>query len=84
MQHGLWDDVISQILEDGSGHLWFGSNRGIFRAAKRELNDVIEGRLLTLNSLVFGKGEGMENLECTGGFCPAGARHVTADCGFRP
>jgi ligand-binding sensor domain-containing protein/signal transduction histidine kinase len=74
MQHGLWDDVISQILEDGSGHLWFGSNRGVFRVAKSELDDVIGGRLLTLNSLVFGKGEGMENLECTGGFCPAGLR----------
>lgn len=73
-QHGLWDDVISQILEDGNGHLWFGSNRGIFRVGKNELNDVIEGRRLRLNPLVFGKGEGMENLECTGGFCPAGLR----------
>jgi signal transduction histidine kinase/streptogramin lyase len=73
-QNGLWDDVISQILEDDDGHLWFGSNRGIFRVSKSELNDVIQGRLLTLNSMVFGKGEGLINLECTGGFCPAGLR----------
>ena len=73
-QQGLWDDVISQILEDGSGNLWFGSNRGIFCVSKSELNDVIEGRQMALNPRTFGKGEGMENLECTGGFCPAGLR----------
>ena len=73
-QQGLWDDVISQILEDDKGHLWFGSNRGIFRVSKNELNDVVEKRLLRLNPMVFGKGEGLENLECTGGFCPAGLR----------
>jgi ligand-binding sensor domain-containing protein/signal transduction histidine kinase len=73
-QQGLWDDVISQILEDNSGHLWFGSNRGIFRVSKDELNAVAERHLLTVNCLVFGREEGMENLECTGGFCPAGLR----------
>ena len=73
-QQGLWDDVISQILEDDSGHLWFGSNRGIFRVRKDELNAVAEQRLSAVNSLVFGKGEGLENLECTSGCCPAGLR----------
>jgi ligand-binding sensor domain-containing protein/signal transduction histidine kinase len=73
-QQGLWDDVISQILEDDSGHLWFGSNRGIFRIRKDELNAVAEHRSSVVNSLVFGKGEGLENLECTSGCCPAGLR----------
>jgi ligand-binding sensor domain-containing protein/signal transduction histidine kinase len=73
-QQGLWDEVISQILEDAEGQLWFGSNRGIFRQSKRELDDVMEGRKQTLNPQTFGKGEGLENLECTGGFSPAGLR----------
>jgi ligand-binding sensor domain-containing protein/signal transduction histidine kinase len=73
-QQGLWDDVISQILEDDSGHLWFGSNRGIFRVRKEALNAVAERRFSAVNCLVFGKEEGMQNLECTGGFCPAGLR----------
>lgn len=74
VQQGLWDDVISQILEDAEGQLWFGSNRGIFRQSKRDLDDVIEGRQRVLNPQTFGKGEGLVNLECTGGFCPAGLR----------
>jgi ligand-binding sensor domain-containing protein/signal transduction histidine kinase len=73
-QQGLWDDVISQILEDDSGHLWFGSSRGIFRVSKDDLNAVAERHKSTIQSLVFGKEEGMENLECTGGFCPAGLK----------
>lgn len=73
-QQGLWDDVISQILEDDDGGLWFGSNRGIFRHDKKELEQVMEGLRRALNPQIIGKGEGLDNLECTGGFCPAGLR----------
>jgi signal transduction histidine kinase len=73
-QEGLWDDVVSQILEDRKGQLWFGSNRGIYRVPKRELEAVAEHRSRKVSSIVFGKAEGLENLECTGGFCPAGLR----------
>ncbi len=73
-RQGLLDDVISQILEDDNGHFWFGSNRGIFYVSKAELERVAEGRVGSLNPITFGKAEGMENLECTGGFCPAGLK----------
>ncbi|MBI4326796.1 MAG: ATP-binding protein, partial [Chloroflexi bacterium] len=73
-RQGLVDDVISQILEDDRGHLWFGSNRGIFHVSKAELDQVAEGRVAWLNPIAYGKADGMENLECTGGFCPAGLK----------
>ena len=73
-RQGLWDDMISQILEDDQGRLWLGSNRGISRVSKTELERVAEGRLASLTPVVFGKAEGLESLECTGGFCPAGLR----------
>jgi ligand-binding sensor domain-containing protein/signal transduction histidine kinase len=72
--NGLWDDMISQILEDEQGRLWFGSNRGISRIPKTELNDVADGRVASVTPVVFGKAEGLESLECTGGFCPAGLK----------
>ena len=68
---GLWDDTISQILEDDQGQLWFGSNRGIFRVSKEELERVADGDSTTVTPVVYGKAEGMESLECSGGFCPA-------------
>ncbi len=73
---GLPDDVISQILEDGLGHLWVGSNRGIFRVSLRELAEVAGGGGVgsRVNVVVYGRAEGLESLECTGGFHPAGLR----------
>ena len=71
---GLWDYMISQILEDDKGRLWLGSNRGISRVPKAELDAVADGRLDLLTPVVFGKAEGLESLECTGGFGPAGLK----------
>ena len=71
---GLWDDTISQILEDDHGRLWFGSNRGIFHASKADVQRVAESGIGKLAPVVYGKAEGMESLECTGGFCPAGLK----------
>lgn len=71
---GLPDEVISQIVEDVRENLWFGSNQGIFRLDRRELEEVASRRRLRLNPVVYGRGEGMEGVECTGGFHPAGLR----------
>lgn len=71
--HGLADEVISQILEDDSGRLWLGSNRGIFSVPRAEFDHVarVGG---TLGFTIFRREDGMENVECTGGFHPAGLR----------
>ena len=33
--------LITGILEDGSGHLWLGSNQGLYRAERRQLTDTL-------------------------------------------
>jgi ligand-binding sensor domain-containing protein/two-component sensor histidine kinase len=71
---GLPDDVISQILEDASGHLWLGSNQGILRLGKQDLDNVAARRSGLLNVVAFGRADGMESAQCTGGFNPAGLR----------
>ena len=71
---GLPDEVISQILDDHSGNLWLGSNRGIFRIARRELEAIASGGGASLNVVAYGRADGMENAQCTGGFHPAGLR----------
>lgn len=65
--HGLPDDVIYQILEDGRGHLWMSSNRGIFRISRKELNDFAQGRVASLTPSVYGTADGMKSPECNGG-----------------
>ena len=61
-EQGLYDDRISQIIDDGRGSLWFGSDHGIFRVQKKILNAVAEGRLPSVHSIHYGADEGLPPL----------------------
>ena len=41
---GLHDNGVFQILEDDNGYFWMGSNRGLSRVSRAELNELAEGR----------------------------------------
>ncbi|MGA2113821.1 MAG: two-component regulator propeller domain-containing protein [Bryobacteraceae bacterium] len=69
---GLNDDVAYAVMEDGEGNLWISTNRGICRIAKRQLNELAEGRIKRLATRVFGPGDGLRSSECYGGTQPAG------------
>jgi len=71
---GLWNEYISHILPDDRGRLWIAGNRGIFQVARSELEAVAEGRASRVRSVVFGRGEGVPNLQATFGICPAAAQ----------
>jgi ligand-binding sensor domain-containing protein/signal transduction histidine kinase len=68
---GLPDDVIYRILEDSAHRLWFSSNKGVFRLAISELNDLVAKRTSTLNAALYGPADGMLTRECSGGGHPA-------------
>jgi len=69
---GLFDDVQYDILEDGRGNLWMSCSRGIYRVARRDLEDVAEGRRATVTTVSFGRADGMRSAECSGFTQPAG------------
>ncbi len=71
-KHGLTNEGVFQILEDQRGYFWMSSNRGIHRVSKQQLNDCADGKLSLVNSVTYGKAEGMLNNECNGGRQPAG------------
>ena len=71
---GLPDDVICQILDDASGHLWIGSKQGVFRLDKEALRACSDGKIATVPSLLFGRGDGLPSLECTGAYQPSAWR----------
>ena len=73
-REGLPDDTISQILEDNLGRLWLGCNRGIASVARRDLEELADGKIPVVYPRIYGRAEGMLSEECTGGFCPAGLR----------
>jgi len=71
--HGLAENFVSRILDDGAGHLWLSGNRGIYRVALSELAAVAAGggRIVPL---ALGVADGLEVAETNGGGQPAGWR----------
>ena len=71
---GLFDEVIHQILEDGSGRLWMSTNRGIFWVTRAELDAFADGKITRVHSTGYTERDGMRNREANGGVYPAGAK----------
>lgn len=68
---GLADNVVSAILEDGTGHFWMSGNRGIYRVRRSDLLAFADGTLERVHSVLYGRGDGLRNAETNGGFQPA-------------
>jgi signal transduction histidine kinase len=47
-------------------------NRGIYRASRKELNELAEGRIKTITCIAYGVADGMKSNETNGGSQPAG------------
>jgi ligand-binding sensor domain-containing protein/signal transduction histidine kinase len=71
---GLFDDYISQIVPDGNGWFWFGSDRGIFKARESELVEAAENPNNRVRSVHYGHDEGLLSLEANFGFAPGAIR----------
>jgi ligand-binding sensor domain-containing protein/signal transduction histidine kinase len=74
---GLHDNGVFQILEDDKGYFWMGSNRGLSRVSRLELNELAEGRRRAVTPAVFGVRDGLRSIEFNGGRQPSGLK--TAD-----
>ncbi|MFA6469755.1 MAG: two-component regulator propeller domain-containing protein [Bacteroidota bacterium] len=70
-KEGLFDNIVSHIVDDGQGNFWMGCNRGIFTARISELNDVADGATSTVQCYSFGTKDGMSTSETNGGFQPS-------------
>ncbi len=71
---GLFNNGVFQILEDSHGELWMSCNHGIYRVNKAELNQFAAGERHAINSIAYGKSDGMLTVECNGGLWPAGIK----------
>lgn len=62
-EQGLYDNYVSQIVADDHGWLWLAGNRGLFQVSLRDLAAVAENQAERVRSIVYGRGEGLQNLE---------------------
>ena len=74
LKEGFFDDIVYQILDDGIGSFWLSCNKGVYRVAKQELDELAAGRRTSVHPVVYGRADGMRGVECNGGVQPAGWR----------
>jgi signal transduction histidine kinase/ligand-binding sensor domain-containing protein len=79
---GLPDDGIFSIVDDEAGHLWLSSNKGVFEAAKAQLQAFARGSIAGITPEIFSTADGMATAECNGGFQPAAWRDANAEIYF--
>jgi signal transduction histidine kinase/streptogramin lyase len=74
--HGLPDNAVSRILDDGRGRLWVSTNRGLAVIARGDLEAVADGRRLALAPVVIGPERGVAeaNFGSPAGFADASGR----------
>jgi len=71
---GLFDDAVFQVLDDGRGYFWISCNKGIFRVAREQFDELDRKERARLEPEVYGVDDGMRNRECNGANQPAGWR----------
>jgi ligand-binding sensor domain-containing protein/signal transduction histidine kinase len=59
-ENGLKDDRIYAIVPDNFGSFWISSGRGIMRAARQNLNDFADGKILRIQCELF---DGLESIK---------------------
>jgi ligand-binding sensor domain-containing protein/signal transduction histidine kinase len=62
---GLPSGLVGQILEDAFGFLWLGTDKGIWRVRKRDLDEVAAGKRVVVESIVYGRSDGLRSIECS-------------------
>jgi len=80
-QQGLFDDVVSCLIEDGRGQLWLSGNRGISMLTGEQLARAAAGGG-SLHALGYAASDGLEPAETNGGGQPACHRDTTGRLWF--
>jgi signal transduction histidine kinase/ligand-binding sensor domain-containing protein len=71
---GLGDDTVSQILVDGRGWMWIGTDHGIFKIRQQELEAMADGKIARVQAIHCGRDEGLYSLQANFGFTPEALR----------
>jgi signal transduction histidine kinase/ligand-binding sensor domain-containing protein len=74
IEDGLFNNGVFQILEDEQDNFWISCNKGIYRVKHQELEDFADGKTAKINSIAYGKQDGMLSAEANGGRQPAGLK----------
>jgi len=71
---GVYGEAIFQIVDDGRGTLWMGSNNGVYRVSKQQLSEYATGQSKRINMQRYDRSDGMRSSECTPNGHPSAIR----------
>jgi len=74
IQQGLQNDTVYGIVEDASDNLWIGSDKGVSRITREDLDAVATGFRQVITPVAFGKADGMKSISLSGGTQPSAWR----------
>ncbi len=80
--HGLPANAIFQIQPDQRGRLWFGSPAGLFHVSREELLACARGQIRRVQSVMFGRSDGLAGVSCLGGYQPTSTRTADGELWF--
>ncbi len=63
LEQGLFNDYIAQIVADDHGWLWFGSDHGVFKIRRQDLEQASTEHGDHLRPIVYGRNEGLPSLQ---------------------
>ena len=73
-QEGINAQTYFSAIDDARGSLWLCSNRGIFKMAKSQIDDVLAGKRQAIAPVTLGRAQGLATAQCNGASQPAGWR----------
>jgi signal transduction histidine kinase/streptogramin lyase len=71
---GLPENLLRLVLDDGLGHLWIASMGSLFRLSKKEIFDLLAGRISQVSPVTFDVSDGLRATEAVLSNAP-GFRH---------
>ncbi|HEV2453402.1 MAG TPA: two-component regulator propeller domain-containing protein [Verrucomicrobiae bacterium] len=74
VNQGLPNNYICGIEQDANNNFWISSHAGIFRIQESELDGCADRAMASVHALVYGIGDGMPTVQCSGGFQPVSFR----------
>jgi len=82
INQGLYDLTVGAIVEDNEGYLWMTCNKGIYKVAKKELNDFAHKLRSSIHSVVYTTVDGLRSAECNFAGNPAVWKDPEGDLWF--
>jgi signal transduction histidine kinase/ligand-binding sensor domain-containing protein len=73
-EQGLYDGYISSMEADDNNGFWFATDHGIFKVYRSEIEAVAKGSADHVNSILFGRDDGLMNLQGFYGYAPGVAK----------